>query len=90
VGFILLCRLQLDKVAPAAGCEGVMMGLLSLATAPWLLLLMMWQAANKEGHTPLGLAGDLAPALQQARSSGCVLPNGHHSGNGCSNGHMEE
>lgn len=30
------------------------------------------QAANKEGETPLALAGELAAALQAARASGSV------------------
>lgn len=34
------------------------------------------QDANKEGETPLSLAGDLAAALQEARSSGKVYSNG--------------
>lgn len=34
------------------------------------------QDANKEGETPLSLAGDLAAALQAARSSGKVHSNG--------------
>jgi hypothetical protein len=34
------------------------------------------QDANKEGETPLSLAGDLAAALQEAASSGKVYTNG--------------
>jgi hypothetical protein len=30
------------------------------------------QSANKEGETPLALAGDLAAALQAARASGSI------------------
>lgn len=34
------------------------------------------QDANKEGETPLALAGDLAAALHDARSNGVVYSNG--------------
>lgn len=34
------------------------------------------QDANKEGETPLSLAGDLAAALQEASSSGKLFTNG--------------
>jgi hypothetical protein len=34
------------------------------------------QEPNKEGETPMSLAGDLAAALQDARSSGKIYSNG--------------
>jgi len=34
------------------------------------------QDANKEGETPLALAGDLAAALHDARSNGVLYSNG--------------
>lgn len=45
-----------------------------------MTLLPLWrllQDANKEGETPLALAGDLAAALREAASSGKVYTNGH-------------
>lgn len=44
-----------------------------------VLRVILLQEPNKEGETPLGLAGDLAAALQEASSSGKVYTNGFDS-----------
>lgn len=40
------------------------------------LIVCCLQDANKDGETPLSLAGDLAAALQEASSSGKLYTNG--------------
>lgn len=44
---------------------------------PCCCVTCLLQDSNKEGETPLSLAGDLAAALQEAASSGKVYSNGH-------------